>query len=92
MDKMLEQVLLVQVKLDGKAYSEKHHVSFGVMPDGKKIVRTMKDIEAFLKRYPTARVLVVVSTHSLDDGYFVWKGSTRLRRFEGCHLGPVGVL
>ena len=32
--------------------------------------------EGFLKAHPMAKIIVIIDTHCLDNGTFVWKGAT----------------
>lgn len=41
--------------------------------------------EGFLKAHPMAKIVVVVDTHCLDNGSFVWKGATPTE-YSSCTL------
>jgi hypothetical protein len=92
------QALLIKVKLDGQPYKEKQHVAINVnrpkkSTDGKMKACTMKQVQSFLEEHTTAKILIVVSTHCMDDsGFFVWGGSSIKHKFDTCLLDSVGVL
>lgn|ERR1700679_431320 len=46
--------------------------------------------ERFLKAYPMAKIVVVIDTHCLDNGTFVWKGATPVE-YDSCTLLDVRV-
>ena len=77
---MLDQALLVKLALDreGKKYNAKLHS------------RKMKEVEQFLVTHPTAKLLIVVSTHCIEEtGFFVYGGSSKQRNLMSCHFGRV---
>lgn len=45
---------------------------------------------AFLERYKTAKIIYVIDTHALDNGFLVWKG-TKPKNFQACSLDEVSV-
>lgn len=44
--------------------------------------------EEFLKEFPTAKIVVVIDTHSAESGFLLWKGKPR-GDFETTPLLPV---
>ena len=47
--------------------------------------------ETFLKSHPTAKIVFIVDTHSLDNGSFVFKGEDAVS-YEACSLYEVDPL
>ena len=48
-------------------------------------------IKAFLRRYGAAKLIIILDTHSLDNGYFAWTGSSP-STYEACSLQEVRIL
>jgi rhamnose utilization protein RhaD (predicted bifunctional aldolase and dehydrogenase) len=60
-----------------------------VMGD-RMITLSMDHVSTFLDNHQTAKVVVVVSTHSLEEnGQFVWGGDSP-QSYKGCFMRPVG--
>jgi len=47
--------------------------------------------EAFLEKHSTAKIVFIVDTHCLDNGYFVYKGASP-KTYEACSLLEVSML
>lgn len=47
--------------------------------------------EQFLEKHPLAKILVVIDTHSDDNGYFTWRGGAG-SGYESCSLLEVSTL
>ena len=74
-----KQIYHVEVLLDGKTDKE------------KRGARTDDRLNAFLMNHPTAKIIIIVNTHSLDEsGAFVW-GGTNPRNYLTCYMFEVGV-
>jgi len=52
------------------------------------VTQDIAAVTEFMKRFATAKIVVVLDTHSLDNGYFAWKGSSPTT-YEGCSLQEV---
>lgn len=59
--------------------------------DGKAIAYDTEEIEEFLNRYRTAKIIIVLDTHSIDNGSFAWTGDSP-DTYLGCTLNEVSVL
>jgi hypothetical protein len=46
--------------------------------------------EVFLKAHPMAKIVVIIDTHCLENGTFVWSGDTPVE-LKSCTLLEVGV-
>ena len=46
----------------------------------------------FLKIHSTAKIIVVLDTHSLTNGFFVWKGNSEKRDYEACGMLEVSAM
>jgi len=46
--------------------------------------------EELLERYPTAKIVVVIDTHCLDNGYFVYTGNSP-ETYKACSLKEAGI-
>jgi len=53
-----------------------------------RVTQDITDVTEFMGRFPAAKIVVVLDTHSLDNGYFAWKGSSP-STYEGCSLQEV---
>lgn len=92
-----EQVLLVEIKLDGKKYhADKHPATVTGMVAGSskrgkgpgQIALSMADVMELLNANDTARMVVVLTTHCIaENGMLVW-GGTRTESMT-CHLHSV---
>jgi hypothetical protein len=47
--------------------------------------------ETFLEVHPTAKIIVVIDTHSLDNGFLLWRG-TAASNYQACSLLEVGAV
>lgn len=59
-------------------------------PKGKKkstpkAPASLEDIDNFMTHYPTAKIVIVIETHCLENGCFVWKGESPTT-YEACSL------
>jgi hypothetical protein len=57
-------------------------------PAYKELKDTSKGVANFLTKYPSARIIVVIDTHCLDNGYFVYTG-TSPATYLACSLQEV---
>lgn len=57
----------------------------GKRKGGPKVSVSVKEIEDFLNYYPTAKIVVVIETHCLENGRFVWTGESPTT-YEACSL------
>ena len=49
-------------------------------------------VERFLRTHPLAKIIVIIDTHSLKNGFFAWTGNGKDIEFRACSLLEVGVL
>jgi hypothetical protein len=54
-------------------------------PDVETACNAPKEVLAFLKRHPFARIVVVIDTHCLENGAFVYEGDSP-ESYQGCLL------
>jgi hypothetical protein len=57
-------------------------------PKKKKCGKTAKAVAAavkFMKQWVTAKIIVIIQTHCLEGGAFVWRGDSPAT-YEGCSL------
>lgn len=47
--------------------------------------------EHFLKKHPTAKIVVVIDTHCFDSGWFIWTGDSP-ETYQSCSLLEVSML
>ena len=82
-----QQILLMEVALDTSTKSAAEDNSYG---DGKSTVVTQspKSAEVFLREHPSAKIIVIIDTHCLNNGFFVWKG-TSAANYAACSLAEV---
>jgi len=50
-----------------------------------KVKNPIKEVAKFLKTYATAKIVVIVDTHSSDFGRFIWTGNSA-ETYLGCSL------
>lgn len=50
----------------------------------------VKQVMAFLTQWDTAKIVVVVETHCIESGKFIWTGDEPVN-YESCWLEEVGV-
>lgn len=50
-----------------------------------KISLPLGEVDKFLTHYPTAKIIIVVETHCLENGRFVWTGEFPTT-YEACSL------
>lgn len=50
-----------------------------------------KDAKDFLRKNPTAKIVVVIDTHCLENGAFVWTGDSPTS-YQACFLAEVRIL
>jgi hypothetical protein len=43
------------------------------------------EAERFLKRFPTAKIVIILDTHSVENGAFVWSGSSP-ETYRTCYM------
>lgn len=57
-------------------------------PCGKSSPSMKDKISGFFKRHPTAKIVIIVDTHCLDNGAFVYEGHSP-ETFKACGLDEV---
>jgi hypothetical protein len=57
----------------------------------QEIPKPLDEVAAFLEHYKSAKIIVIIDTHCLDGGFFVYKG-TSPATYEGCSLEEVIIL
>jgi len=56
-----------------------------------KVTADLSVTEAFLVKHSTAKIVFIVDTHCLENGYFVYKGASP-KTYEACSLLEVSML
>jgi len=59
--------------------------------DEEELANPTHEAKAFLKSHPMAKIVVVIDTHCLENGAFVYKGDSPVT-YEACSLLEVGVV
>ena len=52
---------------------------------------TSEAAQGFLAEFPTAKIVVIIDTHCLKNGFFVWTGNSK-DSYQACPLLAVGVV
>lgn len=65
----------------------------GNIGNDDKTIRTnsSKAAESFLEEFPYAKIVVIIDTHCLENGFFVWRGNSR-KTYEACPLLAVSLM
>ena len=88
MDILLEGVL-VDTVISNKSMAGKTTQAKGESKRKKlKISIPLKEVDKFLTHYPTTKIVVVIETHCLKNGCFVWTGKSP-SSYEACSLKEV---
>ncbi|KAF9781086.1 hypothetical protein BJ322DRAFT_1023203 [Thelephora terrestris] len=67
-----QKVMLMEVALDSSAKQAADDND----DDGNTVkTQTPEAAEEFLAEHPTAKIVVVIDTHCLENGFFVWRGT-----------------
>ena len=53
-----------------------------------KSKKPIQDVVDFLEKHESARIVLIIDTHCLDCGGFVWTGDSP-QTFQGCTVGEV---
>jgi hypothetical protein len=79
--------MLMEVALDVNA----PHAPGGDNYKGSKteVTETPKAADRFLDEYPTAKIIVVIDTHCIENGYLVW-GHDAANGLLTCSMLEVG--
>ena len=77
------QAMLMEVDLDVAAARpvDNSHYDGG----STKKTDTSKAAETFLEEFPTAKIVVIIDSHCLENGFFVWNGDTK-SSYQACPL------
>lgn len=74
--------MFVSIRLDG-THHEPGQLQQSKLPH--------PEVSAFLTGHPTAKIIVIVDTHSIQEtGTFLWNG-TRAEDYESCSLFAVSI-
>lgn len=52
--------------------------------EAEKVANSIDEVKKFLRDHEMAKIVVVVKTHSAENGRFIWRGSGTT--YEGCTL------
>jgi hypothetical protein len=89
---MYSQVLRVAVSLEGRSEETLvHHDAQGELVarfEVSKNPNPIAEITAFLNTNPMAKIIYVIDTHSIENGYLTYKGNSP-KDYEACSLGEV---
>ena len=56
----------------------------------KKVIKSnVSDVITFLAENPTAKIMVIIETHSLENGRLIW--STKEGEYQGCFMEDVSI-
>ena len=80
---ILVQLTWIDILLGGDDHSEAH-------PDLDPSSSPSSTAELFFKRHPTAKIIVVIDTHCIENGGFVYAGNSP-QTFQACLLPEVSV-
>lgn len=72
------QVKLLEVRLDGS-----EHGSVNVKPDTGRI--SANEAGIFLSIHRTAKIVIIIDTHCLENGAFVWVGNDPVS-YQACFM------
>lgn len=78
------QVLLLDVPFDGAMLKVEDNLQ-----SRSKVARALSGAAGFLAQHPTARIVLIIDTHCLEEsGQFIWKGNSP-ESYESCSLAQV---
>jgi hypothetical protein len=63
----------------------------GVSPGDEEVESPHEEAKDFLRRHPTAKIVVAIDTHCLENGAFVYTGNSP-PTYEACFLPEVRLL
>ena len=75
------QLLFLDIPLGGDRANDVH-------PDEVSSNDPVKDVRAFMRKNTSAKIVVVIDTHCLDNGAFVYTGNSP-DTYQGCLLPEV---
>ena len=52
--------------------------------------QSIQDAARFLKEYPMAKIVIIIDTHCLENGLYVWPRDTTKGEFKACQIEEVG--
>jgi len=56
----------------------------------EKVKAPIKEVKEFLEKHKTAKIVVIIDTHCLDNGRFVWTGDSP-QTYQACPLYSVSL-
>ena len=74
---------LLDISLDGSNTGD-------IRQKGRPGAVSAEEAGRFLMEYPTAKIVVIIDTHCVKNGSFVWKG-TSSTGFQACGMDEVGM-
>src|ERR1700753_3911595 len=90
------QIMCMDISLEGKlgntVVSTKSNAGVPTKPKAKRTPDAsiaITEVIKFLKTYSTAKIVVVIETHCIENGRFVWRGHSPTT-YEACSLFEVG--
>ena len=90
------QILYLEVDLDttkgeDRTIDPEDDLSQHTNVKGVKAKKDMRATSSFFKEHPTAKMITVIDSHSLDNGFFAWK-RTPGGEVEACRLYEVSIV
>jgi hypothetical protein len=81
--------MLMEIALDADLPQEPgvHHGNDGTVTK----TSSPEMVEVFMTDNPMAKIIIVIDTHCLDNGFFVWTGENATKNFQSCSLLEVSL-
>jgi hypothetical protein len=83
------QILRLDIPLGGTPSSAARSNNAQLDPDTKELSgKPATQAKKFLHKHPTAKIVIIIDTHCLENGAFVWNGNSPTS-YEACSLYEV---